>query len=93
MSRCIRIERVENGYTVQATDPKIAADNQKSGPDHKWRDPEREYVFKTCKEACDFIERIADKAMPLDPAPPDSFASAFDAAIKYDKADDKDGDE
>lgn len=87
MGRCIRIERVENGYTVCATDPKIAENNKK--PNTPWRDAEREYVFKTIGEAVTFISKIADKAMPLDPAPPDSFASAFDAAVA---SDDKDGD-
>lgn len=92
MGRSIRIERIDNGYIVRATDPKIASENDKPGP-RNWRDPDREYTFKTCKEACDFIERIAEKAMPIDPAPPDPFASAFDAAIKADAADDNDGDE
>lgn len=77
---CIRLERAENGYTVCATDPKIQADNDKPGPTN-WRDPEREYVFTTLKAALGFIEKIADKALPVEDSPPDPFASAFkDAA-------------
>ena len=63
----ISIERDQNGYVVCATDPKIMAENQKPGSSSHWRDPDREYHFKTCDEACEFVKEIAEKALPLDP--------------------------
>jgi hypothetical protein len=77
---CIRIERASNGYVVHATDPKIAAENQK--PNSKWKDSDREYVFKELGAALEFIEKIAEIALPLDPEPPDPFSKAFNAAVK-----------
>ena len=85
----ISIERDQNGYVVCATDPKIMAENQKPGSSSHWRDPDREYHFKTCDEACEFVKEIAEKALPLDPPPPDPFASAFKKAV----ADDGDKDD
>ena len=85
MSYCIRIKRDMNGYEVHATDPKIAAENEK--PNSKWHDADREYNFKTVKEALAFVEKIADIALPLDPGPPDPFAKAFDDAVKVDEKD------
>lgn len=80
---CIRIERVQNGYEVSATDPKVRAENDKSNT--KWINPEREYVFKTIQEVNAFVEKIEKIALPLVPNPPDSFAVAFNAAVADDK--------
>jgi hypothetical protein len=77
---CIRIERAENGYTVSAIDPKIAAENDKPGS--KWRDPNREYVFKTIGEVMAFVEKIADIALPVETSSPDPFSKAFNAAVR-----------
>lgn len=88
---CIRIERDQNGFTVSATDPKIAEENQK--PNSKWRDTERRYNFADIAGAARFIERIAEKAMPLETTPPDPFAAAFTAALKSEAKNDHDGDE
>jgi hypothetical protein len=81
---CIRIERDQNGYSVTATDPKIAEANRKQSPSTVWVDPEREYQFKTCEDACEFVKTIAEKALPLDPPPPDPFAAAFKEATEED---------
>lgn len=78
---CIRITRDQNGYVVAATDPKIREANEKQSPSTVWRDPEREYHFDTCEQACQFVEEIMEKALPLDPAPPDPFAAAFKEAV------------
>jgi len=84
----ICIERIQNGFTVTATDPKIAAENEKSS---KWKDSRREYRFDSVAAVCKFIEKIAEEALPVDPAPPDPFGKAFDAAVKA--TSDNDGDE
>lgn len=91
---CIRIERAQNGYSVSATDPAI----QKWNDAHpgKWKDCTREYVFDgedALKDALEFIESIAEKALPVEPSAPDSFAEAFKKAAHQDEAEllDKDG--
>ena len=69
MDGCIRLERAANGYTVSMRDPKIVAANasadiRRSG---SWKDPDMEYVFsgaKALKDALEFIEKNADKALP-----------------------------
>lgn len=85
---CIRIHRAENGYSVCATDPVIIKWNEKNPG--KWKDPEREYVFdgeKALADALEFVEKIAEKALPVEPAPPDTFADAFKEAAHQDEAD------
>ena len=37
-------------------------------------------MFEDLKKALEFIEAIADKAMPKETSPPDSFAAAFKEA-------------
>jgi hypothetical protein len=87
MDDCIKLEKAANGYTVCACDPKIVEANRKRDMkgtyDTPYKDPRREYVFKTLKEAVAFIEKIADKALPGD-----DYESAFDAAIEDDDEED-----
>lgn len=86
MDGCIRLNRAENGYTVCVRDPAIVLNNDK--PNTPWRDPEREYVFESMKGALAFIEAIADKALPKNATPKDSFADAFDKAAAAQDDDD-----
>lgn len=81
---CITLTRVANGFKVECQDPKIAADNDKSGPATNYISPYREYVF-TEKEgglsgALAFIESIAEKALPEEKKDPDPFQAAFNKA-------------
>lgn len=75
----VRIERLTNGYTVRMRDPAVVKANEardfKSDKPAPWRDPNREYVFKTVDEVLKFLKGNLDKALPAD-----SFSSAFDAA-------------
>jgi hypothetical protein len=87
MDSRITIERMTNGYTVRVCDPKIEEANRKrdtaKGGDYpRWRDPMREYVFKTIAEATAFVTKVADKALPAD-----DYESAFDAAVDEDDGD------
>lgn len=75
----IRIERLTNGYTVRARDPKIVKANQKSDSKTPWRDPCREYVFKDVAEVLAWLKANLGKALPAD-----EFSSSFDAAIAED---------
>lgn len=78
MSSCtIRIERAANGFEVEMTDPKIAAENKKTGPDKPWKDPCVSYVFKTSAEVVSFLQKNLEKAIPMD-----EYSSSFDAALE-----------
>ena len=58
----LRIEKLENGYTVSISDPKIQEKNRTSkGP---WQDPEKEYAFKDAKEVADFVAKNLDSLEP-----------------------------
>ncbi len=70
---CCRIEKAVNGYTVCLQDPEIRKSNAK--PNSKWRDPSREYVFRTVKEVMAFLEKNLDKALVAD-----EYSSSFDTA-------------
>jgi hypothetical protein len=80
---CVRIERMANGYSVCVKDPAIVKANNKrgmgDGPCAPYKDPEREYIFKTVKEVNTFLEKNLDKALPAQVAE-DSFESSFDKA-------------
>lgn len=82
----VRIGRMANGYSVRLDDPKIRAENAKpstKGSIGSWKDPSREYVFKTCEEVLTFLEKSLDKALPND-----DYSSSFDSAVNA--ASDKD---
>lgn len=89
---CVRIERMANGYSVCVKDPAIVKANNKrgqgDGPCAPYKDPEREYVFKTVASTIEFLTKNLDKALPAQVAE-DSFESAFDkAAAAADKVKD-----
>lgn len=65
----IRINRLANGYTVQMTDPKIVAENNKR--DSKtgytpYRNPDVSFAFDDTKQVVKFISENLDKALPMD---------------------------
>lgn len=77
MSCRVVIERVANGYEVEVTDPKLAANRHKATPiDEPYRSPEKEYVFTTVDEVLTFLTKNLDKALPAD-----EYDSSFDEAL------------
>lgn len=73
---CCRIERAKNGYTVEMTDPKIVAENNKPSKGNEprmWRSSRIEYVFEDIEDVLKFLRTNLDKALPLD-----EFSSTFD---------------
>ena len=80
----IRIERLQNGYNVRMTDPKIVKENNERDKSSKngcapWRDSQVSYAFTTADEVVAFIKDNIDKALPVD-----EFSSTFDEAAKKD---------
>lgn len=78
----IRIERLQNGYTVRMTDPEIQKKNDARNTAGKgecapYEDPEAKYAFTTKEEVIKFITENIDKALPVD-----EFTSSFDQAAK-----------
>lgn len=74
-----KIERAQNGYEVEMTDPKIVESNHsdsKAGMG-RYRDPQVSYVFKTLPEVLKFLKANLDKALPAG-----EFESSFDKATK-----------
>jgi hypothetical protein len=81
MGDSIRIEVLENCYTVEVRDPDIDAENKK--PKSNWQDPWKTYAFSTADEVKTFVGEHLNKLKP----PPDAdteFSSAFNAASKDD---------
>ena len=76
----IVIERNQNGYEVEVTDPVIAAANEKSsnspGPS-SWKDPMVEYQFATKEQVLDFVAKAFDKALPEE-----EYSTTFDKLAK-----------
>lgn len=73
------IERMQNGYEVSLSDPKIVkANNTRDKNGYTpYRDPIVEYAFKDVDEVLAFLKENLDKALPAN-----TFSSAFDAAAK-----------
>lgn len=79
MDGCIcRIERLENGFEVEISDPKIASAND-SAKVVRYRSPWKAYAFKTAKEVVAFLEKNLEKAVPND-----EYSSCFDEACEED---------
>jgi hypothetical protein len=83
MAGCIRIERLENGFTVEMDDPAIVKANNKrdnsKGPYIPYRDPSRKFTFQDKKAVMAFITKNIDKIIP---EPKDDFTSSFNIASK-----------
>jgi hypothetical protein len=77
---CVRIERIENGYTVCMDDPKIRKANKGTGP---WKDPSKEYSFDTIEKVLAFLGKNLDKALPKS-----EYSDTFDMAVAEDSEDD-----
>lgn len=75
MSCIARIEKLENGFTVEVIDVKQQAENQK--PKAAWKDPWKEYAFSTKKEVTDFLTKTLDTLVPKD----ESYGTAFNEAV------------
>lgn len=76
----IRIERLQNGYTVRITDPEIVKKNNKrneskDGCCTPWQDPQVTYTFDTKDKVAKFVIENIDKALPED-----EYSSTFDKA-------------
>lgn len=87
---CVRIERLENGYTVSLDDPAIVKANRapsvKTATGYKstpYRDPRKEYAFKTVEEVMAFLGKNLDKALVCN-----EYESSFDDAIEAGKEED-----
>lgn len=84
---CIRIERLENGFTVEMDDPAIIKKNRErdnassKGPYQPWVDPSRKFAFKDEKAVIAFITKNVKKIVPETKT---DFASSFDLAAKDD---------
>lgn len=78
MTTCsIRIDVLENGYTVEVRDPKIDEANDK--PKSTWEDPWKTYAFETVEAAENFVKEHL-KTLKKPPDADTEFASAFNAA-------------
>lgn len=74
----IRIERVQNGYVMEITDPEIVKQNRdKESYGKGWRDPDVKYTFDEASELLEFLTKNIDKALPMD-----EYDASFDAAVK-----------
>jgi hypothetical protein len=77
-----RIDKLENGYTVEVVDEDVRAKN--NDPKNKgWEDPWKSYAFSTAEEVTAFLTAHLDKLKP----PPDAneeFSSSFAKAAASD---------
>lgn len=70
MSDCVlRVDKLANGYTVEVLDPEISAanskrDNSSKGTYTPYKDPWKEYAFKTVEETNAFIGKVLPKLKP-----------------------------
>lgn len=62
----LKIEKLENGYSVEICDPDVVAENAK--PKSTWKDPWKEYAFKNSDEVKNFVGEHLDSLKP----PPDA---------------------
>lgn len=72
----LRIEKLENGYTVAVCDPKIMMANNK--PKSTYMDPWKEYAFTTAKEVIAYVGEHLDSLKP----PPDA-ETEYSTAFKH----------
>ena len=85
---CVRIEKFNNGFTVEIKDPAIQKANDKrdfsstKGPSTPYREPWRTFVFKTDKEVIAFLNKNLKKAITQPTA--DDFGTNFDMAVESD---------
>lgn len=79
MDDVIRIEALENGFEVEALDPKVATEN--ASPKSMWKDPYKGYAFSTVDEVVEFVKKRLTTMKPKEKD--GGYASAFkEAAAK-----------
>lgn len=77
----LKIEKLENGYTVCVVDEKIAENNKK--PKARWEDPWKEYGFSNDTDVLAFVtKRLATLKKP--PSASEEYDGAFKTAIGED---------
>lgn len=75
----LRVEKLENGYTVEVCDEKIMEENRK--PKSEYQDPWKAYAFEDVEGVVQFVKDCLGKLKP----PPDAeseYAQTFKAASK-----------
>ena len=78
---CVRIERFDNGFTVEIKDPAIVKQNDLPYEKRKnmpYREPWKSFVFKTPEEVVKFLSKNLKKAIVSKGG--DDFGTAFDTA-------------
>ncbi len=79
MDECvIRIGFTNNGFEVEALDPKIATENAK--PKTSWKDPWVCYSFTTKDQVLEFVEDAMDIVKPIRTQQSTTFEAAFKEA-------------
>ena len=84
---CVRIERFDNGFTVEIKDPAIVKANskpdKKDGPYTPYKEPWKTFVFKTDAEVITFLTKNLKKAIASS-KDKDEYGTAFDMAAEDD---------
>ena len=73
----LRVEKLENGYTVEVCDEKVMANNRK--PKSNYEDPWKEYAFEDAAGVVAFVTAHLDKLKPP-PGPGEEYDDAFKQA-------------
>lgn len=71
-----RIEKLENGYTVEVVDEAQRDKNNDPKSKAAWVDPWKSYAFSTSAEVMEFIGKHLDALKPP-PSADEEFSSAF----------------
>lgn len=72
---CVRIKREGDRYEVSVTNPDLEKENYNSKGG--WKDPDEEYQFETWDQVKTFLDKVVEKALPVD-----EYSSAFAKAAK-----------
>ncbi len=79
----LRVDKLENGYTVEVCDAQIMAQNRDPKAKTSYQDPWKEYAFSSAAEVAQFVSEHLDSLKP----PPDAatqYAGAFAKAAEED---------
>jgi len=74
----LRVEKLENGYTVEVCDPALMSKNSK--PNKPYVSPWKEYAFTTDKEVLAFITKVLPTLNPENDDMGKAFAEACSTA-------------
>jgi hypothetical protein len=79
----LRMDRFENGFTVEIKDPAIVKANEKRDNSSKvytpYKDPWKTFVFKSSAEVQAFLKKNMDKAV-VSSKPASDYDGSFDVA-------------